>query len=195
MEDFERRGLNASLRAAGLAVDVVTVNAHLGYYYRRTVIDRLMEDVLRPARAQGYRRIVVVGISLGGLGGLLIEREHPGTVDALVLLSPYVGDREDLFKTIGDAGGPSAWAANRSERAGDVQEQVWTFLGQRSDRLPSTWLFTGASDRLLPGQRLLAGLLPPDRVRIVPGRHDWATWRVLWEEICRTSPVFAAERT
>jgi hypothetical protein len=42
--------------------DLVAVDAHLGYYYKRTIIDRLREDVLVPAKVQGYRRIVVVGI-------------------------------------------------------------------------------------------------------------------------------------
>ena len=74
-----------TLRESGARVDSIAVDAHLGYYFQRTVIARLQADVLQPARQQGYRRIVLVGVSLGGLGALLCERDLPGSVDALVL--------------------------------------------------------------------------------------------------------------
>jgi pimeloyl-ACP methyl ester carboxylesterase len=68
MADFERQGFLDTLRDAGVKADTLTVDAHLAYYYKRTVIVRLWDDVLLPARQQGYRRIVLVGVSLGGVG-------------------------------------------------------------------------------------------------------------------------------
>ena len=193
-EDFKAKGLLSQLSASGVEADVVAVDAHLGYYFKRSIIDRLSEDVIEPARQQGYRRIVVVGISLGGLGALLLERDRPGSVYALVLLSPYLGDRKALLEEIRAAGGAEKWAAGRPLRSGEVQDEIWTFLGQRAHTLPPTWLLTGEKDRLLPGQRLLAGLLPPENVRITDGAHKWATWRALWKHVCDDSRVFEAER-
>jgi len=193
--DFEKEGLLAALRETGVRADTVVVDAHLGYYYKRTAIERLRADVLQPARQQGYRRIVLVGVSLGGLGALLCERDHPGSVDALVLLGPYLGSKAGLFDRIDQAGGPAAWAAGRDPRAGGVEEQIWIFLGTRLAALPPTWLLTGRGDTYARGHRLLGGMLPAARVATIAGAHDWATWRALWREACADPDLFPNERT
>ncbi|MBM3853777.1 MAG: alpha/beta hydrolase [Verrucomicrobia bacterium] len=180
---------------AGVHADTIAVDAHLGYYYHRTVIDRLRADVIEPARARGYRRIVLVGVSLGGLGALLYERDQPGVVGAIVLLAPYLGDKAGLFERIHSAGGPVAWAAGRDPGVGGVEELVWTFLGQRAAGLPPAWLLFGREDSLAAGHRMFAPLLPPARVISVSGAHDWPTWRGLWREVCVNSDLFAAEKT
>ncbi|MDI1247290.1 MAG: alpha/beta hydrolase [Lacunisphaera sp.] len=195
IEDFEKEGMLAALREAGVRADTVVVDAHLGYYFKRTAIERLRADVLQPARQQGYRRIVLVGVSLGGLGALLCERDHPGSVDALVLLGPYLGSKARLFDKIDQAGGPAAWSAGRDPRAGGVEEQIWIFLGTRLAALPPTWLLTGRSDPYARGHRLLGGMLPAARVATIAGGHDWATWRALWREACADPELFPHERT
>lgn len=195
MADFEREGFLTTLRESGARVDSISVDAHLGYYIRRTVIARLQADVLQPARQQGYRRIVLVGVSLGGLGALLCERDLPGSVDALVLIGPYLGKDAGLFDGIKASGGPAAWAAGRDPQAGGVEEQIWTFLGAQSAVLPPTWLLCGRRDSLAPGHRLLAGLLPTNRVATIDGAHDWPTWRALWRDLCMHSDLFQAERS
>jgi pimeloyl-ACP methyl ester carboxylesterase len=194
MADFEQQGFAEILRAARVQADVIAVDAHLGYYYKRTVIDRLRADVIEPARTRGYRRIVLVGVSLGGLGALLYERDRPGAVDAIVLLAPYLGDKAGLFERIDVAGGPRAWAIGRDPTEGGVEEMVWTFLGQRATALPPTWLLFGEEDRLAPGHRRLMTLLPSTRVIRRSGGHDWPTWRMLWQEVCLNSDLFAAEK-
>lgn len=193
--DFEREGFVAALRESGANADTITVDAHFGYYFKRTVIERLQADVLQPAREQGYSRIVLVGVSLGGLGALLCERDVPGSVDALVLLAPYLGQDARFFEKIIAAGGPAAWAAGRDPRAGGVEEQVWTFLGTRSETLPPTWLLYGRSDSLSPGHRLLGEILPKGRAATIEGGHDWPTWRALWRDVCFQSDLFQAEKT
>ena len=195
MVDFEREGFVTTLRESGARVDSIAVDAHLGYYFQRTVIARLQADVLQPARQQGYRRIVLVGVSLGGLGALLCERDLPGSVDALVLLGPYLGKDAGLFDGIRSSGGPAAWAAGRDPQAGGVEEQIWTFLGTQSAVMPPTWLLCGRRDSLAPGHRLLAGLLPPNRVAIIDGAHDWPTWCALWRDLCLHSDLFQAEKS
>lgn len=194
MTDFEREGFPAAMRDAGVRADIVTVDAHLGYYFNRTVLERLQADVIQPARKRGYRRIVLVGVSLGGLGALLNDRDHPGSVDAIVLLGPYLGKDRRLFERIVTAGGPATWAAEREPGAGGVEEQIWTFLGQKAAGLPPTWLLCGRSDSLGDGHRLLATLLPPSRVRTIAGAHDWATWRALWRQVCAEAELFGAEK-
>ena len=192
--DFERQGFLSTLKEAGVQADTLTVDAHLGYYINRTIIDRLWIDVLQPARQQGYQRIVLVGVSLGGVGALFCEREHPGAADALVLLSPYLGDDARLFKRIAAAGGPAAWAAGRDLYTGGVEEQLWTFLGQRSETLPPTWLLCGRRDSLGQGHRLLATLLPATKVASIEGAHDWPTWQALWRTVCFKTDLFEAEK-
>jgi pimeloyl-ACP methyl ester carboxylesterase len=194
MADFDRQGIVATMREAGVAADAIVVDAHLGYYYKRTIIERLRADVLVPARQKGYRRIVLVGVSLGGLGSLLNERDNPGAVDALVLLSPNLGDEDGLFDRMAAAGGPAAWAAGRDPKSGSVYEELWTFLGTHVAALPPTWLFYGRDDPYGRGHHLFATLLPVTRVTTVAGAHDWPTWRALWHEVCFHSEVFQAER-
>ena len=194
MTDFVRHGFLTTLHEAGINADTTLVDAHLGYYYKRTVIERLWADVLQPARQHGYRRIVLVGVSLGGVGSLFFEREHPGSVDALVLLSPYLGDKEQLFKQIATAGGPAAWAAGRNFYTGGVEEQLWTFLGKRSATLPPTWLLCGKGDSLRQGHRLLATFLPAGKVEFIDGAHDWPTWQALWRGVCFNSDLFRDEK-
>jgi len=194
MEEFEANGFISTMRTAGIHADAVIVDAHLGYYLNHTVIDRLSTDVLEPARRNGYRRIVLVGISMGGMGALLCERERPHAIDAIVLIAPYLGDNRDLFRQIKGAGGPVVWAAHRSLREGEVDEQIWTFLGTNVEKLPPTWVLTGGSDRLFEGQRMLAELLPADHVHVIDGTHHWKTWRSLWHYVCESAPVFADER-
>jgi hypothetical protein len=195
MNDFEREGLAKIMRSAGVRADAISADAHLGYYFERTITDRLMTDVIQPARARGYRRIVLVGLSLGGLGSLLSERDHPGAVDAIVLLSPYLGERAAFVQTITAAGGPAQWAVGRPARTGVVDEEVWTFLGLKSSALPPTWLLYGRGDRFAPGQHLLSTLLPPDHVILIEGGHNWKTWRKLWKIICERPDLFAAEKS
>jgi len=194
MSDFERNGFLSILDEARVHVDTITVDAHLGYYMKRTIIERLWTDVLQPARQQGYRRVVLVGVSLGGVGALFTEREHPGAADALVLLSPYLGDKKKVFERIAAAGGPAAWAVGRDLYADNVEEQLWTFLGARSPSLPATWLLSGRSDSLAQGHRLLATLLPTARVATIDGAHDWPTWCALWRDVCFNSDLFRAEK-
>ena len=192
--DFEKEGLLPALREAGVKADTIVVDAHMGYYFKRTAIIRLQADVLVPARQRGYRRIVLVGVSLGGLGALLNERDNPGSVDALVLLAPYLGEKDRFFDGIDRAGGPAAWAAGRDPQAGSIEEQIWTFLGTKSAALPPTWLLSGRADSYARGHRLFATLLPATRVATKPGGHDWPVWRALWRDVCFHSDLFQAER-
>ena len=179
-EDFEERGLLAAARKAGLEADVLAVDAHLGYYYKRVIVDRLWADVVLPARARGYRRLWVVGISLGGLGSITLAQEHPDAVAGILAIAPYLGE-PDLTREIEAAGGLARWEGAPSER--DFRG-VWGFLRgyATGHQRPPLWLAYGSSDRYAYAHRLLASALPGDRVLVAPGGHDWKAWDPLWAE-------------
>jgi hypothetical protein len=48
---------------------------------------------------------------------------------------------------------------------------------------------TGSDDRFLSGQRLLAEVLPPDHVSVLPGKHQWSTWLTLWAQWLDHGPL------
>jgi pimeloyl-ACP methyl ester carboxylesterase len=179
-EDFEERGFLALARKAGLAVDVLAVDAHLAYYYKRVIADRLWADVILPARARGYRRVWIVGISLGGLGAITLTQTHPDAVAGILAIAPYLGEPE-LTREIEGAGGLARWGGAPSEA--DLRG-VWGFLRgyATGDGRPLLWLAYGESDRYAYGHRLLASALPRDRVLAGPGGHDWKAWEPLWAE-------------
>jgi pimeloyl-ACP methyl ester carboxylesterase len=179
-EDFEERGFLGAAREAGLEADVLAVDAHLAYYYKRVITQRLWEDVILPARAHGYRRVFVVGISLGGLGAITLAQEHPDAVSGLFVLAPYLGEPE-LAREIEAAGGLARWSGEASAR--DFRG-VWGFLRgyAAGEARPPLWLAYGESDRYAYGHRLLAPALPKERVPVTAGGHDWKAWDRLWRE-------------
>ena len=123
---FVDHGFPDAFRARGLAVDSISTGATYGYYSRRTVIRRLREDVLGPARARGYEQIWIVGVSMGGLGSLLLAKDQDPNLAGVFLLAPYLGD-EDLFKEIDGAGGLARWQPGPIAE-GDYQRDIWRYL-------------------------------------------------------------------
>lgn len=183
-EDFEQRGFLAEARSAGLQADVLAVDAHLAYYLKRTIAERLWTDVVVPARARGYERLWFVGISLGGLGSLALAQEHPDAASGILAIAPYLGE-PSLGREIENAGGLREWTAGADER--DFRG-LWSSLrgyAGNDPRRPPLWLAYGASDRYAYGHRLLASALPADRVFVVDGGHDWPTWERLFSDFLR----------
>jgi pimeloyl-ACP methyl ester carboxylesterase len=183
-EEFVREGFLAAVRSRQLAVDMRVADAHLGYAYDGSMGRRLREDVLAPARAQGYRRIWLVGISLGGYVALNYLKDHATEIEGVVALAPYLGpqgwiaalekstepaQRKALFVTQPGVGG-----------ATQRDLQLWDWLSQARPTSLPIHLGYGEADRFAPGHRVLATTLPPDQVRVVPGGHDWRPWFSLW---------------
>src|ERR1041384_6894751 len=56
-EDYEFRGFIEAFRRCRVPIDVIVADIHFGYYVARTAIERLREDIILPARANGYERI------------------------------------------------------------------------------------------------------------------------------------------
>lgn len=179
---YEQRGFIDDLRDRGLDMDVVAVDAHFGYYEERSLIGRLKADVINPAKTNGYDKIWLVGFSVGGLGSLLYAMEYPDDIEGLVTLAPYLGDGS-LIREIKDAGGPLNWHPGSSSEDEAIRS-LWIWLknydaGEDVD-LPVLYLGYGKQDKFAVADSLLATLLPPERVYVIPGRHNWWTWKKLW---------------
>ena len=181
LEDYEFYGFIEAVRQSGLSADMLVADLHFGYYLRRTVIERLRNDILLPARRNGYEEIDLVGISLGGLGSLHYAIEHPAEIRRLFLLAPYVGDQR-IVREIVAAGGVRRWHAGEVTEL-DYQRKLWRWLksyGSKST-LPELYLGYGEQDKFAPGNRLLGEVLAEGHVCTVRGRHNWLTWSRLWK--------------
>ncbi len=179
--EMQAEGLVAAVRQRGLAVDVLVAGASMDYVYDGSLLRRLHDDVIAPYRARGYRRVWLAGISLGGFAAMGYALEHPGDVEGLITLAPYLGRRQ-LVQEIADAGGPARWQTSAVPRTGDLDQRLWRWLAQQPKDAPPLYLGYGTEDRFALGHQLLAGLLPARQVRSAPGGHDWPPWRRLWAE-------------
>ena len=164
-EHFGRNGFPEELQRAGSRCAMIGADAHLGYYFERTVVDRLREDVLEPARKRGFEEIWLAGISLGGLGSLLYTKEHPGEIAGIVAIAPFLGDENTEFREFQN------WLAGYGRPAPDH---------------PPLFLIYGTGDRFAEVNGELAARLPNDHVFRVRGGHTWAAWRRGWEEFLRS---------
>jgi pimeloyl-ACP methyl ester carboxylesterase len=189
-EEFVEAGFGEALAAAGVRAEALAADVHLGYYARRTALERIHADLVAPARAAGRDRIWLVGISMGGLGALLYPRDFPGEVDGVVALSPYLGEPATVAG-VAAAGGLASWRPPVDSADGPGVE-VWTWLqasARAGFREPAIVLGFGTRDALAPGHRALAAELPAERVLERPGGHDWRTWRRLWDGVLASGPL------
>jgi pimeloyl-ACP methyl ester carboxylesterase len=187
-EGFGRGGFGRAVAERNLPMDVIAVDAHLGYYRTRTVIDRIRTDVIEPARRRGYEEIWLAGTSLGGLGSLIYMREHPGDLRGVLVIAPYLGE-EDVIDEIEAAGGPRQWQVPPTIAGNDIGRTVWSFLaggGLSRSELP-VYLGWGEGDRFARSNAMFGGLLPPERLFRAPGGHDMKTWNRIWARFLDTA--------
>lgn len=189
-EDFRQAEFPQLAAQAGADVDMLAVDAHMGYYLKRTVVDRLREDVIGPARKR-YDRIWLAGVSLGGTGSLLYAAEHPDDVDGILLIAPFLGEAE-VIREVQEAGGLAGWKAPEPLDPRDFQRQMWVWLGRykggKEGRVP-LYLGYGTQDSFALPNGALAKELPAERVFRVEGGHDWKAWRALWEQFVQTGAL------
>lgn len=179
-QDFVEWGFIRALRERNLAVDVAAVDTPIDYYFEQTIVERLHQDIVTPARSEGYEHIWLLGISLGGMGCLLYLREHAADIAGAVLLVPYLGSRGTIAEITG-VGSFQHWTSDcktdDEERVFLTWLQTYPFLTRK---LPKIYLGYGVDDRFAPASKLLAKLLPPPQVATIRGGHDWGTWLALW---------------
>ncbi len=180
--DFERFGLIDQVRERNLPVDIVVPNAHYGYYKSESVVDRIKEDIIEPAKQRGYARFWLAGFSMGGLGSLFYIREYPEDIEAVMLVSPFMG-WGTIRREIETAGGINNWDADNSA-IDNWQILIWTFVQDyiaAPDNYPPVYLGYGTRDGVAKnGPELLAAALPEERIFTLQGSHNYPTFRSLW---------------
>ena len=176
--DFEIAGFVSAVKQMNLKADLLAVDAHVGYYVRKTLVDRLRDDIILPARQMGYKNIWLVGTSLGGLGSALYAQKYETDINGVLLLAPYLGE-PSMIREISRAGGPGVWLPKKV----DFKFELWAWLKKYYDdpnRRPHLFLGFGEKDKFAYANRFLAEALPRERVLMTAGAHDWATWHRLW---------------
>jgi len=178
-QDFLTHGFDQLAAEAGIVLQ--TYPTDLTAVADGALIERLHHEVIVPARAKGDdTRLLLGGISIGGLMALTYRDSHPHMVDGLVLLAPYPGNRT-ITRAIADAGGLASWAPGALAET-DGEFRGWRALQTLSRQRPApVWLGYGTEDRFAGGHAQMAELLPPEQVFTAPGGHDWPTWRGLWQ--------------
>jgi pimeloyl-ACP methyl ester carboxylesterase len=183
-EDFADHGFIDAVRQRQLPVDIISTNATLGYYAKRTLHDRIEADVLAPARKAGYEQIWFGGISMGGLGSLLIAERHAAELAGIILLAPYLGE-DEVIDEVAKAGGLARWQPPATSSADDYQRGVWRWLKRATEKpasAPPIYLLSGDQDKFAQPHRLLGATLPPERRFRTRGKHDWGPWKLLWTD-------------
>jgi S-formylglutathione hydrolase FrmB len=202
LSELQERGFVRAVRERGFDVDVSLVDTHLGYWQERSVFHALREDIIAPARQRGVTQIWLAGISLGGYGALLYDARYPGEVAGAVAIAPYLGLQE-VVDAVSAAGGVRPWTSpllgpfDESATPVDTDRHLWRWLQRQTGPAgPGTstapplpiHLAFGDSDRFVKAQRLLAAALPPERVVVTPGGHDWPAWQPAWGTLLDRMP-------
>ena len=187
--DFADHGLVSAAHELGLAVDIVATRPDLDLYLDGDFATALHHAVIEPALAQGYTRIWLLGISLGGMGALLYASRYAAHVEGIVLLAPFLGT-QGLLAEIVAAGGLTKWSpAHSSATAAERIMLAWLqeFLASGPVR-PALYLGCGDADRFARGHRLLMEHLPAHVIVSNGGGHDWRTWLDLWRRVLDLAP-------
>lgn len=198
IDDFYSQGFVDALRQRKLPVDLLLADTSGQQVLDETVVTDLHGLVVQPAWDSGYRAIWLAGISLGAFSALHYAARHADLLAGLYLLSPYPGTG-DVLDEIRAAGGAGPWSQQQPIGIDTRTDERawWHWLAQQSAH--GTWptavyFGTGNNDRFQRGQVLISDLLPPKRVCRLPGTHQWATWKTLWEDWLDHGPLQSPPR-
>ncbi|MBI5007054.1 MAG: alpha/beta hydrolase [Nitrosomonadales bacterium] len=183
-------GFIRALRERKLPVDVLALDAHVDLYLERADIERVLHHTLDEVRAKGYRRIWLLGISLGGSGAMICATQRTAEIEGVFLLAPFLGTR-GLIAEVETAGGLRHWQAGeivaRDHERVLLQGIQGRMLGAAEP--PLIHLGYGSEDRYRGASDMLSAHLPQSRVSVRPGGHDWETWVALWHELLDKRPL------
>jgi len=194
-EDFLREGFASAVRERRLPVDLVFVELELQHLTDRTLLRRLQQEIILPARASGCRSIWLGGISLGGFIALAYAARFAQEIDGVCLLAPYLGNHI-VIGEIERADGLDGWTPDDLAEDDD-ERRIWQFIKEQRNRTsprpaPRLHLGFGSEDRFADSHRLMAAALGSGSVDVVSGGHEWPAWRRLWENFLDTR--FPADR-
>ncbi|MEO8998267.1 MAG: alpha/beta hydrolase [Rhodanobacter sp.] len=181
LQSLTDTGIAGIIQQSWPDADVLLTGLTMPFYRQGRSAQRLHDEVIEPARRKAYRQVWLAGISLGGMGVLLYDRDYPDQIDGLLLLSPYLGE-DAIHQQIRQAGGLAAWQAGPAQPIGPdtFQHELWRSLqgwSQRPQRTRTTWLAYGADEPFRQPIELMRPLLPADHVIMLPGKHNWKLWK------------------
>lgn len=182
-EHFQNAGFLGAVRDRRLNIDMALIAPQLAHLMDRTLLARLHNEVVLPARSSGRVAVWFAGISWGGFLALLYAADHSAELEGVCLLAPYLGNQMINAEILGF---PSLadWRAGMSGMQGELTEErrVWRYIADQVPHPPPVhYLGFGRQDRFATAQRQLACQLPPAAVDEVDGGHDWPVWRHLWD--------------
>lgn len=188
---FAQQNLIDALQKCNDSLNIVALDSHLGYFSNRTIITRLNTEVIAPAKAQGIDNIWVIGVSLGGLGSLLYSVNHPDDLTGLILLSPYLGEKEDLESLL-----KSSDLYNWQPKQTNDFQTLWFSLIElsRSEKLSNIYMGTGNQDRYIAQQDQFSKLLNESNTIKIEGKHQWSTWNQLWNPLLHKTSLCRLEQ-
>jgi pimeloyl-ACP methyl ester carboxylesterase len=184
--DLDRHQVAQAIQREWPDADTMLTGAALAYYAAGGgLVQRVHEEIIEPARDQGYTHIWLIGASLGGLGALLYEQQHPGELSGVVAFAPFLGD-EKLPEQIRAAGGIGNWPGPLHPIPQQVKNPytgypwlIWTMARNwlfRPEQARRIWIVCGNEDNLRPDVELLASALPEAHYVEVEGGHRWSVW-------------------
>jgi len=184
-------GFIRALRARKLAVDVLALDTHVDLYLEQVRVERLLHDTLDEARAHGYQRIWLLGISLGGTGAMLCATQRTTEIEGMFLLAPFLGTR-GMIAEVEAAGGLQHWQAGEIDERDQERALLNNIKHSRfqTEDFPDIFLGYGSEDRYRAASIMLSAHLPQQHVSVRSGGHDWDTWIKLWDELLdKPSPL------
>jgi hypothetical protein len=181
---YETHGFIEAVRVKGFKADLKILDVNPIIYLKGRIIEVLKKELVDPAKASGYKKILLVGISLGGRGALLYVTQSSEDIDGVVVLAPFIGG-SFITDAIEKAGGLQRWE-NCPLYEWDYACDMWKLLKDYlsdPEKQGKVILGYGTEDGFANSNRLLSEQLPPENVFTVPGGHDWVTWKLLWIEV------------
>lgn len=177
-EDFLSNGFFEAVAKRALKLDLIAVDLNLADISDGSALPLIEAEIIVPARQQGYDKIWLGGISLGGLLSLCHKADSPQSVDGLCLLAPYPGSRLTI-NAIARSGGLDQWQAS-TEELDDPEFRAWQWLQRPPANFP-VYVGYGTEDRFAAGMRQIASRFSPEASHAIAGGHEWPVWQQLWE--------------
>lgn len=184
---FARNGLIEVVQRAHLGADLIATDAHIGYYRSGSFVRQLNDEIIEPARQRSYRRIILIGVSMGAYGAVRYAMAHPGKIETIVLLSPFLG-AGPVGREIAEAGDEGFEQTRRWLTAypnglkRDLKKDP-SDAERGAAQYPRIVLGHGEEDLFPITYSELRAVLPKDDVFTTPGAHVWSTWRELLQKI------------
>jgi pimeloyl-ACP methyl ester carboxylesterase len=177
---FIKHGTVEQIMACRPNSNILGVDSHFAYFRNSTLVERLHEDIIKPAKDADMQKIWLMGVSMGGLGSLLYQQQFPDEIEAVVVMAPYIGEWDELtaYRT---------GQENSRESINPKFIKLWDGLTNISLNNPAITLAFGENDKAHKQLRWFANLLDESKVVRAPGGHSWTVWNKLWPETLKRS--------